>query len=123
MRAFISLSINMRVMRGAGPAIAHPSIYPATLQLPGWLIAAIERDATRLTRGRVMNPNPRRRNGPQKARGQQNSAGNARQQYARYLARAREASLAGDAVEMENCYQHAEHYLRVMRGAGDEQRA
>ena len=70
-----------------------------------------------------MNPNPRRWNGPQKARGQQNSAGNARQQYARYLARAREASLAGDAIEMENRYQHAEHYLRVMRGAGDEQTA
>jgi hypothetical protein len=70
-----------------------------------------------------MNPNPRRRNGPQKARGPQNSPGNARQQYARYLARAREASLAGDVVEMENCYQHAEHYLRVMRGAGDERRA
>ena len=123
MRAFISLSINMRVMRGAGPAIAHPSIYPATLQLPCVLMALTERDATRLTRDRVMNPNPRRRNGPQKARGPQNRAGNARQQYARYIARAREASLAGDAVEMENCYQHAEHYLRVMRGAGDEQTA
>ena len=70
-----------------------------------------------------MNPNPRRWIGPQKARGPQNSAGNARQQYARYLARAREARLAGDAVEMENCYQHAEHYLRVMRSAGDEQTA
>ena len=70
-----------------------------------------------------MNPNPRQRNRPQKVRGPQNSAGNARQQYERYLARAREASLAGDVVEMENCYQHAEHYLRVMRGAGDEQTA
>jgi hypothetical protein len=67
-----------------------------------------------------MNPNPRRRNRPQKARAPQNSAANARQQYARYLARAHEARLAGDVVEMENCYQHAEHYLRVMRGAGDE---
>jgi len=70
-----------------------------------------------------MNPNPRRWNGPQKVRGPQNSAGNARQQYARYLARAREARLAGDVVEMENCYQHAEHYLRVMKGAADEQTA
>ena len=123
MRAFTSLPISVRVTQGAGSAIAHPSIYPATLQLHCVLMALTERDATRLTRDRVMNPNPRRRNGPQKARGQQNSAGNARQQYARYLARAREANLAGDAVEMENCYQHAEHYLRVMRGAGDEQRA
>jgi Domain of unknown function (DUF4167) len=70
-----------------------------------------------------MNRNPRPRNWPQRARGPQNSAGNARQQYARYLARAREAQLAGDVVEMENCYQHAEHYLRVMKGAGDDQRA
>ena len=67
-----------------------------------------------------MDQIPRRRNRPQRARGPQNSAGNARQQYERFLARAREARLAGDVVEMENCYQHAEHYLRVVRGAGDE---
>ena len=47
---------------------------------------------------------------------------NARQHYERYLARAREAQLAGDAVEMENCYQHAEHYFRVLRGEGHERR-
>ena len=105
------------------PPFRIPLFIRRRSSFPVWLIAAIERDATRLTRGRVVNPNPRRWNGPQKARGPQNSAGNARQQYARYLARAREASLAGDVVEMENCYQHAEHYLRVMRGAGDEQTA
>jgi hypothetical protein len=70
-----------------------------------------------------MNPNPRRWIGPQRARAPQNNASNARQQFARYLARAREVSLAGDVVEMENCYQHSKHYLRVMRGAGDEQAA
>ena len=48
-----------------------------------------------------------RRNGP---------PGNSRQKHESYLARAREAQLAGDIVEMENCYQHAEHYLRLMRG-------
>jgi hypothetical protein len=48
---------------------------------------------------------------------------NARQQYERYLARAREAQLSGDAVEMENCYQHAEHYFRVLRGEGHGGRA
>jgi hypothetical protein len=72
-----------------------------------------------------MNPNPRRRNGPQRpqpVRRSQYGAGNARQNYERYLARAREAKLAGDEVEMENCYQHAEHYLRIMRGTGDDQR-
>ena len=49
-------------------------------------------------------------------------AGNARQNYERYFARAREARLAGDVIEMENCYQHAEHYFRVMRGEGHERR-
>jgi hypothetical protein len=35
--------------------------------------------------------------------------------HARYLMLAREAILAGDTIEAENCYQHAEHYFRVMR--------
>jgi hypothetical protein len=39
----------------------------------------------------------------------------ARRNYERYLVRAREASLKGDGVEAENCYQHAEHYFRVMK--------
>ena len=39
-----------------------------------------------------------------------------KQHYERYLMRAREAQLSGDVVEMENCYQHADHYFRVMRG-------
>jgi hypothetical protein len=32
-----------------------------------------------------------------------------------YVTLAQAAALAGDAVETENCYQHAEHYYRVMR--------
>jgi hypothetical protein len=28
----------------------------------------------------------------------------------------------GDVIEMENCYQHAEHYFRIMRGEGHERR-
>jgi hypothetical protein len=70
-----------------------------------------------------MNPSPRRRNLPQRQRRPEIGQHNARQQYERYLTRAREAQVAGDAVEMENCYQHAEHYLRVMRGTDDERRA
>jgi hypothetical protein len=35
--------------------------------------------------------------------------------HERYVALAREATLNGDIVEAENCYQHAEHYFRVMR--------
>jgi hypothetical protein len=50
------------------------------------------------------------------------NAGNARQCYEQYLVRARKSQLAGDVIEMQNCYQHAEHYFRVMRGDGDERR-
>jgi len=46
-----------------------------------------------------MNQNMRWR--PQQ---RQANGGNARQHFERYLARAREAQLAGDAIEMENCY-------------------
>lgn len=38
--------------------------------------------------------------------------------YKRYLALARKASSSGDNVEMENCYQHAEHCFRMMRAGG-----
>jgi hypothetical protein len=44
-----------------------------------------------------------------------NGTANAQRNYERYMALAREAALSGDKVEMENCYQHAEHYFRVMR--------
>lgn len=71
------------------------------------------------------NQRPQRRRPQQAGRGngggqrqgsqrQIGSAGNAHRNYERYLALAREAALNGDAVEMENCYQHAEHYFRVM---------
>ena len=56
--------------------------------------------------GRTNAPNRQRQNG---------SAGNAHRNYERYLALAREATLAGDPIEAENWYQHAEHYFRVMR--------
>ena len=46
------------------------------------------------------------------------AGGNAHRNYERYLALAREAALSGDRVEMENCYQHAEHYFRVMNDRG-----
>lgn len=46
-----------------------------------------------------------RRNGP---------TGNARQNYERYVGLAREAAVAGDSVQMEHWYQHAEHYYRMM---------
>jgi hypothetical protein len=43
----------------------------------------------------------------------------AEQKYARYSALALEAYSRGDMVAMENFYQHAEHYFRVMRAASE----
>ena len=63
----------------------------------------------RYTRGTDNGASRQRQNG---------SSGNARRNYDRYVALAREAALAGDTIEMENCYQHAEHYFRVMRESG-----
>jgi hypothetical protein len=62
---------------------------------------------------------------PQLPRRPGSGTGNAKQNYERYLARARAAEQAGDEIEMENCYQHAEHYFRVMRaaGVGDDRRS
>ena len=40
---------------------------------------------------------------------------NAKRSYERYIALARDAASAGDEVESQNYYQHAEHYLRTMR--------
>jgi hypothetical protein len=44
--------------------------------------------------------------------------GNALRNYERYVALAKEAASKGDTIEAENCYQHAEHYFRVMREQG-----
>lgn len=40
---------------------------------------------------------------------------NAKQNYERYMALARNAASTGNTVEIENFYQHAEHYFRKMR--------
>jgi Domain of unknown function (DUF4167) len=71
-----------------------------------------------------MNAIPRRWSGPARPQSvrRPHSAGNPRQNYERYLARGREAQLSGDVIEMENCYQHAEHYFRVLRGEDHEGR-
>ena len=46
---------------------------------------------------------------------QNGAVGNPHRNYERYVALAREAATAGDAVQTENWYQHAEHYFRMMR--------
>jgi hypothetical protein len=46
---------------------------------------------------------------------------NARRNYERYLTLARTATLAADAIEAENYYQHAEHFFRVMNEGNSSQ--
>jgi uncharacterized protein DUF4167 len=43
------------------------------------------------------------------------ASGDWKQRRDRYLALAQAAASAGDAVEAENYYQHAEHYYRLMQ--------
>jgi len=40
---------------------------------------------------------------------------NAKARYEEYIALARAAVRTGDAVEVENYYQHAEHYYRLSK--------
>ncbi len=52
-----------------------------------------------------------------KNRRSQTATGNtasAKRSYERYMTLARDAVSTGDNVEIENYYQHAEHYLRQM---------
>jgi hypothetical protein len=48
------------------------------------------------------------------ARAQPKSSQNARQGYEHYLALARAKASAGDRIEAENFFQHAEHFFRLM---------
>jgi hypothetical protein len=66
-------------------------------------------------------PGPGRFNRPPPQRNQGNSSANARRSYERYMTLARAAASNGDTVEAENCYQHAEHYLRVIKGPPGEE--
>lgn len=78
--------------------------------------------------GTKMRPTTSRRNaasgGPLKHTPRQTSTrgsklGNAKASHDRYVVLARAAASAGDQVEAENLYQHAEHYCRVMRPGVD----
>jgi hypothetical protein len=62
-----------------------------------------------------MPQNPMGRTNGQ-TRGGTNSPANWQHQLDHYLARARAFAEAGDNVEAENCYQHADHYFRMIRG-------
>ena len=76
-------------------------------------------DSMRTPRQRPQRRRPLNARGDAGGRPRQNAPpGNAHRAYERYLALAREAALSGDVVEAENCYQHAEHYFRVMNNRG-----
>ena len=46
--------------------------------------------------------------------------GNAHQVYEKYLSLARDATASGDRVLAESCFQHAEHYFRILKSFSDE---
>lgn len=76
-------------------------------------------DGTRakLKRGPGRRPEKGRNNGPAgRGNGHRPRNGGARpkEQVERYLALAADAAAAGDIVNSEYYYQHAEHYLRLM---------
>lgn len=62
-------------------------------------------------------PAAEQRRAPSGARNRNNDDTSARAQksYENYMSLAHDARARGDAVEMENCYQHAEHFLRLMK--------
>lgn len=46
--------------------------------------------------------------------------GNAHQVYEKYLSLARDATASGDRVLAESCFQHAEHYFRILKSFSDD---
>lgn len=51
----------------------------------------------------------------QQGRSRGDNVARAKQSFERYTALARDAASAGNDIDAENFYQHAEHYLRTMR--------
>jgi hypothetical protein len=50
-----------------------------------------------------------------RGRNEADARAHAKRSYERYMELARAAVSAGDAIEGENLFQHAEHYFRAMR--------
>jgi hypothetical protein len=68
----------------------------------------------RMSRRDAANRSPPNQS-PQSKSPRGNKPGNAKASHDRYVALARAAASAGDKIEAENMYQHAEHYCRLMR--------
>ena len=121
--------LHMSLVRASGgalaPAFPCKGVGAHPLSSYGYAVASLqltESRAARVMEG-TMDVIPRRWSGPARPQAvRPQNPGNARQRYEQYLVRAREAQLSGDVVEMENCYQHAEHYFRVLRGDDHERR-
>jgi Domain of unknown function (DUF4167) len=62
--------------------------------------------------GTQMSSGARRQSESGTSRVQTRNLQGARTMYERYLTLARAKALAGDRIEAENYYQHADHYLR-----------
>ena len=66
---------------------------------------------------RPSSPNQRNNPRPVGSRRHDHTSANAQKSYDSYLALAREAASRGDTIAAENFYQHAEHFLRVLKGS------
>jgi hypothetical protein len=65
--------------------------------------------------GRRARPQPTSNGGRMRSGRQVDTRANAKRNYERYIELARAAVSAGDVIEGENFYQHAEHYFRAMK--------
>jgi hypothetical protein len=65
--------------------------------------------------GRASAPSGRPSSKPGRCPVNPNSAGNTQKTHERYMNLARAAEMTGDAAGIENLYQHADHYFRLMR--------
>jgi hypothetical protein len=64
---------------------------------------------------RWSRPNQRNNPRPGGSRRHDHTSANAQKSYDSHLALAREAASRGDTIAAENFYQHAEHFLRVLK--------
>ncbi len=74
-------------------------------------------------KGKGSFPSRRKTSAPDSRRRRANASSNPRERFEHYMALARAAATAGDAVDSENNYQHAEHYLRLMNRKAMEREA
>jgi hypothetical protein len=66
------------------------------------------------------NRSPRRQSSPPASMtSRANKLGSAKASHDRYVVLAHAAASAGDQIEAENLFQHAEHYFRMMRQGAD----